>query len=408
MASSERCMLIAIPDPKPYPLVRHIRACLGQARRFFPLVLLTFLAFSLPATAASPRSDQPSLDERLGQMLLVGFRCTNVADDHFILRDIRKHHLGGVILFDYDLKSRKYGRNIASPEQLRELTDRLRREAQKPLLIAIDQEGGRVNRLAPRYGFPATLSHEELGRLDDPAETTRRAAAQARTLREAGINVNLAPVVDLRVNPDNPVIARYGRAFAADPAKVTAQARAYIAGHRQEGVLTCLKHFPGHGSSSADSHLGFTDVSNSWRKNELIPYRELVAAGMADAVMTAHVFNAQLDKELPATLSPAMIDGLLRKELGFSGPVLSDDLQMAAISAHHSLPEAVEKAVLAGVDILIFGNNLAYDEEIVPRVLAILRDLLRRNVIDEARIDASWRRIQKLKAALPAAERNHP
>ena len=401
-------MLIATPDPKRYLPVRRIRVCLGQARRFFPLFLLTFLTFSFPATATSPHSDQPSLDERLGQMLMVGFRGTNVADDHFILRDIRKHHLGGVILFDYDLASHTHGRNIASLQQLRELTGRLRREARRPLLIAIDQEGGRVNRLAPRYGFPATLSHEELGRLDDPAETTRRAAAQARTLREAGINFNLAPVVDLRVNPDNPVIARYGRAFAADPAKVTAQARAYIAGHRQEGVLTCLKHFPGHGSSTADSHLGFTDVSGSWRKDELIPYRELITAGLADAVMTAHVFNAQLDKELPATLSPAVIDGLLRKELGFPGVVLSDDLQMAAISARHSLPEAVEKAVLAGVDILIFGNNLDYDEEIVPRVLATLRDLLRRNVIDEARIDASWRRIQRLKVALPDADGNPP
>jgi len=339
---------------------------------------------------------------------MVGFRGTNVADDHFILRAIRENHLGGVILFDYDLESRAYGRNIVSPEQLRALTDRLRREARRSLLIAIDQEGGRVNRLSPRYGFPATLSHEELGRIDDPAETTRRAAAQARTLREAGINFNLAPVVDLRVNPDNPVIARYGRAFAADPAKVTAQARAYIAGHRQEGVLTCLKHFPGHGSSSADSHLGFTDISAGWREEELIPYRELVAGGMADAVMTAHVFNARLDKDLPATLSPAVIDGLLRKGLGFSGPVLSDDLQMAAISARHSLPEAVEKAVLAGVDILVFGNNLAYDEEIVPRVLGILRDLLRRGVIDEARIDASWRRIQQLEGALPAGDGDPP
>lgn len=401
-------MPIAIPDRQRHPPLRHIRACLGQARRFIPFALLTFLAFSLPATATSPRSEQPSLDERLGRMLMVGFRGTKVADDHFILRDLRQHHLGGVILFDYDLASRAYGRNIAAPEQLRALTDRLRREARRPLLIAIDQEGGRVNRLSPRYGFPATLSHEELGRIDDPAETTRRAAAQARTLREAGINFNLAPVVDLRVNPDNPVIARYGRAFAADPGKVTAQARAYIAGHRQEGILTCLKHFPGHGSSSADSHLGFTDVSAGWRKNELIPYRELIAAGMADAVMTAHVFNARLDKDLPATLSPAVIDGLLRKGLGFSGPVLSDDLQMAAISARHSLPEAVEKAVLAGVDILVFGNNLAYDEEIVPRVLGILRDLLRRGVIDEARIDASWRRIQQLEGALPAGDGDPP
>lgn len=382
----------------------------SYSQRFFllfSLTILQFLAFQLPAMAVSPEPDKPSLNERLGQMLIVGFRGTQLADDHFILRDIRTHHLGGVILFDYDLESRTYGRNIASPQQLRKLTDRLRQKAQQPLLIAIDQEGGRVNRLSPRYGFPSTLSHEEFGRRDNPAGTTRRAAAQARTLKEAGINFNLAPVVDLRVNPDNPVIARYGRAFAANPDKVTAQARAYIAGHRQEGVLTCLKHFPGHGSSTTDSHLGFTDISNTWSRDELIPYRDLVATGFADAVMTAHVFNDQLDKELPATLSPRVINGLLRKELGFSGVILSDDLQMRAISAGHSLPEAVEKSVLAGVDILIFGNNLSYDEEIVPRVLSILHDMLRRGVIDEARIDDSWRRIQKLKESLSAAGNPH-
>lgn len=346
--------------------------------------------------------EKPSLDERLGQMLMVGFRGAQLADDHFILRDIRKHHLGGVILFDYDLESRSYGRNIASPEQLRRLTARLLREARVPLLIAIDQEGGRVNRLSPRYGFPATLSHQKLGRLDDAKETTRRAAEQARTLKRVGINFNLAPVVDLRSNPDNPVIGRYERAFAAAPDKVVTQARAYIKGHRQEGILTCLKHFPGHGSSTTDSHLGFTDVSNTWETDELIPYRKLVATGCVDAVMTAHVFNAQLDRELPATLSPGVIDGLLRNEIGFSGAVLSDDLQMAAISSRHSLAEAVEKAVLAGVDILIFGNNLAYDEAIVPRVVAILHDLLRRGIIDEDRIDASWKRIQKLKSSMHA------
>jgi beta-N-acetylhexosaminidase len=171
----------------------------------------------------------------------------------------------------------------------------------------------------------------------------------------------------------------------------------YIAAHHQQGVLTTLKHFPGHGSSRSDSHLGFTDVSDTWTRNELEPYARIIEAGQADAVMTAHVFNTRLDKQYPATLSSATINGLLRGELGFDGVVISDDMQMAAITAHYGFETAIRKALEAGVDILVFGNNLRYDEEIVPRAIAVIRKLVDTGVVSEARIDQSWQRIMRLK-----------
>lgn len=347
-----------------------------------------------------PQSDPAALDARIGQMLMVGFRGTAIDPSQFIVRDIRTHNLGGVILFDVDVLAGREARNIASPEQVAALVDSLRALAKTPLLVAVDQEGGRVARLNERQGFPATLAPGELGRIDDPATTAKASGELAGTLAGLGIGLNLAPVVDLCANPKNPVIAGLDRCFSADPAKVSTHALEFIGAHRQRGVLTTLKHFPGHGSSHADSHFGFTDVTATWRPVELEPYARIIAADRADAVMTAHVFNARLDPDHPATLSRPTISGLLRKELGFDGVVLSDDLQMGAITTRYGLETAIHKAIEAGVDILVFGNNLAYDEQIVPKAVAIIRKLVRTGAISEARIDASYRRILRLKERL--------
>jgi beta-N-acetylhexosaminidase len=204
-------------------------------------------------------------------------------------------------------------------------------------------------------------------------------------------------VVDLCSNPDNPVIARLERCFSAQPAQVTRHAQQFIQAHQDQGVISVIKHFPGHGSSQKDSHLGFVDVSTSWKPAELTPYIALIAAGKAEAIMTAHVFNATLDADHPATLSRFTITGLLRKQLGFKGVVFSDDLQMKAVTEHYGLDEAVRLAIEAGVDILLFGNNLEYDSEIVPRVVGIIRDLVAVGKISEERIDESYRRILRLK-----------
>ena len=337
------------------------------------------------------------LTRKIGQMLLVGFRGAELRGDEAVGRDLDRFGLGGVVLFDYDLRLGRYGRNIVSPEQLRALTARLKALSPVPLFIAVDQEGGRVARLKEGRGFPPTVSARSLGAAGDPALTRGRAEQTAATLRDHGINLNFAPVVDLDVNPANPVIGGLERSFSADPAVVAAHAREVLLAHERHGVLSCLKHFPGHGSSSADSHQGFVDVTASWRETELEPYRVLIAQGLAKMVMTAHIYNRRLDPHYPATLSPATVTGLLRRGLGFDGVVVSDDLQMGAISQNFSFEAAVEKSIQAGVDILLVANNLEYDPDVVPRTVALIAGLVRSGAIAEERIDASYRRIMRLK-----------
>lgn len=368
---------------------------------YIGLAALTILVgCSNASTEIQATPDSATLEARIGQMLMVGFRGMTVDDGHFIVRDIRRHNLGGVILFDYDVLTGQALRNIASPGQVEALIASLQAVSPAPLLVAVDQEGGRVARLKERYGFPPTISHGELGRIDDPDTTARKSSELAGTLADLGFGLNLAPVVDLCVNPDNPVIAKLDRCFSADPAKVATHALQFIDAHHRQGVLSTLKHFPGHGSSRSDSHLGFTDVTETWTRNELEPYARIIEAGGADAVMTAHVFNARLDPDYPATLSRKVIAGILRGDLGFDGVVISDDLQMGAIADHYGLENAIRRAIEAGVDILVFGNNLEYDKKIVPRAVGIIRELVRTGIISESRIDESHARIMRLKRRL--------
>ncbi|MBA3850583.1 MAG: glycoside hydrolase family 3 [Opitutus sp.] len=343
-----------------------------------------------------------TLREKIGQLLLLGFKGSTAADTAIIVRDLREHAIGSVILFDIDMTAtidsgRPGSRNVKSPGQVRELIAHLQSQARRPLLVSIDQEGGRINRLKPAYGFPDSLSHEELGARDDPAFTREQSAATARTLAALGINWNLAPVVDLDANPDNPIIKGKRRSFAADPEKVARHAAAFVDGHRAHGVLTCLKHFPGHGSAAGDTHLGFVDVTQTWHERELAPFRQLIAAGQCDSVMSAHVFHAGLDPARPATLSRAVIGGLLRERLGFTGVVTSDDLEMKAISNRYGLEKSIPAALNAGVDILCFGNNLAYDPDIAAKAAGIIERAVRDGVVPEQRIDESCARVLALK-----------
>jgi beta-N-acetylhexosaminidase len=220
----------------------------------------------------------------------------------------------------------------------------------------------------------------------------------AATLKEFGFSLNLAPVVDLTSNPDNPIIALKERSFSADPRLVSAHAAEFVKGHHSQGIATCLKHFPGHGSSRDDSHLGLVDVTEYWTKDELIPYRCLIEQGLCDMVMTAHTFNSRLDPEYPATLSKATIDGILRKELGFNGVVLSDDLNMGAIVGNYSYETAVEKAINAGVDILVVANDKIYDVDVAPKTIEMLLKMVESGRIDRERIHEACGRAMALKA----------
>ncbi|MDI1320093.1 MAG: glycoside hydrolase family 3 protein, partial [bacterium] len=342
------------------------------------------------------------LREKIGQMLLLGFRGTEPAECDLIVRDLREHHIGSLILFDQEMAggtidSGPRRRNIVSPDQVRRLLAHLQAQAAVPLLVAIDQEGGRVNRLKPDYGFPASVSHEELGRLDQPAETYRQAALTAQTLASLGFNLNLAPVVDLDANPNNPIIKGKRRSFSSDPEAVARHAAEFVKAHRAHGVLCCAKHFPGHGSAAGDTHLGLVDVTATWHERELIPFQRLIQADRCDVIMSAHVINRRLDANLPATLSPAVQTGLLRGQLGFRGVITSDDLEMKAISSHYGLEESVLLAVEAGIDVLCFGNNMNYDPAIAAKVVAIIERGVTSGRLSEARINDSCERVLALK-----------
>jgi beta-N-acetylhexosaminidase len=297
-----------------------------------------------------------------------------------------------------------FGRNVVDAAQVERLTrwvdERARACAGRAVVIGADAEGGRVMRLGATAGYTPTLSHQDLGDGNDLALTELEARRIGGRLRAAGIGWNLAPVIDVGYNPANPVIVGTGRAFGADPARVTAHARAYIAGMRAAGVLTALKHFPGHGSSFGDSHLGFVDVSDTARPAiELAPYRALMAEGAVDAVMTAHVYNRRLDRRHPATLSRATITGLLRGDLGWQGVVVSDDLRMGAIEQHYGLDEAAVLALRAGVDVLLIADDRLPDRRSAARVvLAAIRRALERGRLAPALVEAALTRVAALRA----------
>lgn len=331
-------------------------------------------------------------------MLLIGFRGLFPDETLPVVRDLKEELVGGIILFDYDVVLQKKHRNIKSPDQLASLNRWLHDLAEYPILLSIDQEGGKVNRLKPEYGFPVTRSHQTLGSMH-PDESAREGFLIGSTLQEYGINLNFAPALDINKNPDNPIIGKPERSFAADPEVVARHAEAYISGLRQAGVLSCVKHFPGHGSSSADTHLGMTDVTDTWSESELIPYRHVISKGLCDMVMSCHVFNRNLDPDYPGTLSSAIVDGILRTDMGFDGVVISDDMQMRAISHHYGLEQAAVTAVNSGIDILAYGNNLDFDPDIVLKIKQILRDAIARDDISMDRIDQAYERIRKLKRA---------
>jgi beta-N-acetylhexosaminidase len=359
----------------------------------FGILLSALLPGSLHAT------DQPPVRDMIGQMLLVGFRGTSVDRASPILRDIREHNLGGVILFDRDVQLQSAERNIQTPEQVRALTASLQASARIPLFIAVDQEGGRVRRFREERGFAPSPSAKAMGQ-GSPEQTRLEGERTGKLLADLGVNLNFAPVADVDINPQSPAIGALERSFSADPDLVALHVHAFCRGLLRQGVLPCLKHFPGHGSASADSHLGLTDISKTWTPAELRPYEMLIPLKASPLIMTGHLFLRQLDDAYPSTLSKAVLTGLLRQRLGFGGVIVSDDMQMRAIADHYGQAEAILLAVEAGVDVLVFGNNLDYDPEIVPKAIDILVKAVEDGRLSAERIAASYQRIQAAKEQL--------
>jgi beta-N-acetylhexosaminidase len=316
-----------------------------------------------------------------GQLLLVGFPGPRAPE--VLLERIREGRVGGVVLFK---------RNVETPEQLRDLVGSLRDAAPSnaPLLVAIDQEGGRVQRLrAPWTEWPSMARVAERG---DPRGTAGLASALAVELREVGVNLDFAPSVDVATNPRNPVIG--DRSFGPTPERVARHARAFVQALQAGGVAACAKHFPGHGDTDEDSHLRLPRLDHDLprlRRIELPPFVAAIEAGVA-SVMTAHVLLPRLDPSRPATLSRAALR-LLREELGFEGVVFSDDLEMRAVADRYPLRERVLGALRAGVDALLLCSDVALWEE----AIAVLE------AAPPALVAASLRRVAALKARFGAS-----
>ena len=291
-------------------------------------------------------------------MLIVGFENSSIDKNTQIVKDIQQYDLGGVILFDRYYTDPNRTKNISSPQQLKILTNKLQSFSKKPLFISVDQEGGKVARLKPKYGFRTIPSAKELAKLPEK-EARKIYKEQSLMLKEAGINLNFAPVVDLAINPKNSVIYGLKRSFSKDSTIVSKYATLLIEEQSKQNIVSVIKHFPGHGSSLGDSHKGFVDITQTWSKEELQPYNILIKKNDVDMIMTAHVYNAKLDSKYPATLSYNINTKLLRQEMHYRGVIISDDLQMSAISKHYTLKERLKLAINSGVDILLFGNQLA-------------------------------------------------
>jgi beta-N-acetylhexosaminidase len=366
--------------------------------RWLAALLLVVIVEGCAATAAlegaPPKPPLPVAD-----LLLVGFRGSQVEGSEEIRSLVCDVKVGGLILFERDAMTGQ-SRNIVSPEQVKQLTADLQalalQCAGRPLLIAADNEGGLVMRLSTRVGYLATPAPQELGDQGDVAQTELEARRMGATLREAGINWNLAPVVDVAVNPLNPAVVTLGRTFSSDPKQVVAQARAFIQGMHEAGVLTSLKHFPGHGSSRTDSHLGFVDVTETADlKVELEPYRVLIKEGLADSVMTAHVFNRGIDMALPATLSRYTVRRYLRGKLGYKGLVVSDDLLMGAIRQRYGVEEAAILALQATVDVLLVSQNQGrYEQGAAARVGAAIQSAIKEGRLSRKAVQAALDRVE--------------
>lgn len=339
----------------------------------------------------------------IGQLLIVSYSGTKVGDRgvEIARQALRRSEIGGVLTFRY---------NIASAEDIRGVNATF--EAAHPVLpalIAIDQEGGVVSRVKPDEGVPTTPSAEEVAEAGLPAAENAY-EAMAEGLADLGFTLNFGPVVDLAVNPDNPVIARFGRSFGDRPRDVVRYAEAFIEAHRHNGIATSLKHFPGHGSSEADSHDGAIDLTPTWHRRELEPFAELIARDLADTVMIGHL---ELDGvtgpgALPASLSPNTITGLLRETLCFGGLVISDDFAMDAIEKRWGTPEAVRLMIEAGGDIALISLPPKKGMKLITEVTDYLAATAKRSEAFAEKIRHAYARVVAFKLHLAAMRHRAP
>lgn len=381
-----------------------------------PLIAAILLAAAPPAHAGAPSPLWPLLDpewtrqdpalhadrgmeltaRKIGQMILVGFPGT--APDQKWPRRVRamiaEGRIGGVLLF---------GHNIRGPKQVRRLTGAIGEAGGRlPPIIAVDQEGGYIQRLNRRKGFTRLASARSIAKTS-PCEAWAAYARTAAELASLNINTNLGPVVDLNINPRSPAIGRLGRTYGVDPEVVVSYAEAFIGAHAAAGVFSAAKHFPGHGSAVRDPHKRVVDITETWQPSELESFRALAGHHDVAMIMVGHLIHPRFsDGDRPTSLSRRAITVELRDRLGYDGLIVTDDLGMDAITERYGTEDSAVMAVGAGADLLIFANQRAGDNTLVDRVIATLTAEVAAGRLPESAINDSYERILAAKARLAA------
>lgn len=328
-------------------------------------------------------------EEKLGQLLIAGLDGTEAGEE--ARRLVTETHVGGFILYKPNMTDA--GQTVTLLNRLKEFN----RPSGIPLLLSVDQEGGKVSRLPVDIELPA---NRDLAAGGTPERARALGKAVGQELKAFGFNLDYAPVLDINSNPANPVIGP--RSYGSDAKTVKLYGLAAMQGLREGGVIPVVKHFPGHGDTSTDSHLELPVVNKSLaelEKLELQPFRAAAEAG-AEAVMAAHILLPRLDPDYPATLSPAIITGLLREKIGYSGVVITDDMTMGAIAKHYPLKDAAVRAVLAGCDLVLVAHGYSQVQEAAQGLKEALAD----GRLTWARVDESVARVLALKASRQLAD----
>lgn len=323
-----------------------------------------------------------SLEDKIGQMILAGVSGTSI--DANANKLISQFHVGGIIFYKY---------NFETPTQVIQLVNQLkaRNSSSLPLLLGVDQEGGRVTRLPG--GLTNFPPNKQIGQVNNPEFSYKVGTLLGHELKEFGLNLDFAPVLDINSNPNNPVIG--DRSFGNNAEVVSKLGIQTMKGIQSQNVITTIKHFPGHGDTSVDSHLDLPIVNKSLKELkelELIPFERAINQG-ADVVMVAHILLPQLDKTNPGTMSKAVMTDLLRKQLGFTGVIITDDMTMGAITEHYGIGKAAVESVKAGSDIILVGH----DYNNVVKIISSLKTAVQNGEISEQRLNDSIERIIQLK-----------
>ncbi len=329
--------------------------------------------------------------------MVVGFQGSSPKEDSVkkVLKQAEEGSIGGVLMFKENLKT---------SSEIKTLTQAFRISSEIPLFLAIDQEGGLVQRFGEKYHAPKKVSHM----FQEASDAKEYYKTLALELADHGFNLNFAPCVDLDVTHGEPcpVIGKFGRSFSSDPTQVFLYGSAFVEAHRSHGVKTCLKHFPGHGRAFQDTHADLVDVSHTWTEEELKPFELLINHQKADMVMTAHLFHSEWSKEFPATMSSYVVKKLLRTSLHYDGVIVSDDLHMGAIIKNYDFRQSVVQTLMAGVDLLIFSQNKQaskifesafFDPDLPRRVIDYVMQAIDHKFLNNEDIERSYARIMRLK-----------